>query len=157
MSETTKKAASKVKDITEPAKEFSGLVKENYLNGLDFTFSLLEQNLKVLNSQVDHYFDLEKEFMTNLSEFYKDFPKDFPFAKDMPFVKDLPFAKNLPLEGGIKKAAEQLERFVSYRKEQVESARSITEKFAKDARAMAQENIEKVFSYWSDYFTTLGA
>jgi hypothetical protein len=37
MSETTKKAASKVKDFTEPAKEFSGLVKENYLNGLDIS------------------------------------------------------------------------------------------------------------------------
>jgi hypothetical protein len=151
MAETTKKVASKVKDVTEPAKEFSGLVKENYLNGLDFTFSLFEQNMKVLNSQVDHYFDLEKEFVTNLSEFYKDFPTE------LPFTKDLPFAKDLPLDGGIKKVAEQLERYTSYRKEQVASARSITSKFAKDAHSMAQENVEKVFSYWTDYFNSLGA
>ncbi|MGH7892797.1 MAG: hypothetical protein ACREN0_11045, partial [Thermodesulfobacteriota bacterium] len=72
MSETTKKSASKVKEFTEPAKEFSGLVKENYLNGLEFTFSLFEQNLKALGAQAEHMFDLEKEFMTNVSGFYKD-------------------------------------------------------------------------------------
>ncbi|HET7289421.1 MAG TPA: hypothetical protein VFJ67_03200, partial [Thermodesulfobacteriota bacterium] len=108
MSETTKKAASKVKELTEPVKEFSGLVKENYLNGLDFTFSLLEQNMKVLGAQADHMFDLEKEFVTNLSGLYKDFPKDLPFVKDLPF------------DGGVKKVSEQLERYIAYRKEQMQ-------------------------------------
>ncbi len=143
MSESTKKAASKVKDFTEPAKEFSGLVKENYLNGLDFTFSLFEQNMKVLNTQVDQYFDLEKEFISNVSEFYKDFPKDLPFAKDLPYG------------GGVKKVTEQLDRYIAYRKEQVESARSMTEKFTKDARTAAQENVEKVFSLFTEYFSFL--
>lgn len=145
MSESTKKAASKVKDITEPVKEFSGMVKENYLNGLDFTFSLLEQNMKALNTQIDQYFDLEQEFISNISEFYKDFPKDLPFVKDLPYG------------GGVKNVAEQLDRYTSFRKEQVKSARSITEKFTKDARVAAQENVEKVFSLFSDYFKFLNA
>ena len=150
MSQTTKRVASKVKEFTEPAKEFSGLVKENYLNGLDFSFSLLEQNVKVLNSQVEHYFDLEKEFLSNVGEFYKDFPKELPFTKDLPFAKDLPY------EGGVKKATEQLDRFISYRKDHFHTVKSMTEKFTKDARAVAQENVERAFSVFGEYFKVFG-
>ena len=145
MSETTKKAASKVKELTEPVKEFSGLVKENYLNGLDFTFSLFEQNMKVLGAQADHMFDLEKEFVTNLSGFYKDFPKDLPFAKDLPY------------NGGVKKVSEQLERYIAYRKEQMQTVKTMSEKFTKDARTMAEENVEKAFSLLGEYFSHFGA
>ncbi|MEW6144054.1 MAG: hypothetical protein AB1598_03440 [Thermodesulfobacteriota bacterium] len=145
MSETTKKAASKVKELTEPVKEFSGLVKENYLNGLDFTFSLVEQNIKALGAQADHIFGLEKEFVTNLSGFYKDFPKDLPFVKDLPY------------DGSAKKVSEQLDRYLTYRKEQIQTAKSMTEKFTKDARAMAQENIERAFSLFGEYFNLFNA
>ena len=98
MSETTKKAPSKVKDIAEPVKEFSGLVKENYLNGLDFTFSLFEQNLKALGAQAEHIFELEKEFVTNVSGFYKDFPKDLPFVKDLPYDGGVNIVHRGPVE-----------------------------------------------------------
>lgn len=145
MSETTKKAASKVKEFAEPVKEFSGLVKENYLNGLEFTLSLFEQNLKALSTQADHMFDLEKEFVTNVSGFYKDFPKDLPFVKDLPY------------DGSVKKISEQLDRYITYRKEQLQTAKNMSEKFAKDARTMAQENIERTFSLFGEYFNLFGA
>jgi hypothetical protein len=145
MSETTKKAASKVKDFTEPAKEFSGLVKENYLNGLDFSFSLFEQNFKALTAQADQMLSLEKEFLTNVGEFYKDMPKDLPFAKEFQF------------DGGFKKISEQLDTYNSYRKEQLQSVKTTTEKLAKDAHAAARENVEKAFSLFGDYFKAFGA
>ncbi len=145
MSETTKKSASKVKEFTEPVKEFSGLVKENYLNGLEFTFSLFEQNLKALSAQAEHVFDLEKEFMTNVSGFYKDFPKDLPFVKDLPY------------DGSVKKVSEHLDRYLTFRKEQIQTTKNMTEKFAKDARTMAEENIERTFSLFGDYFNRFSA
>jgi hypothetical protein len=145
MSETTKKVTSKVKDITEPAKEFSGLVKDNYLNGLDFTFSLFEQNLKTLGTQAEQVLELEKEFITNVSGFYKDFPKDLPFVKDLPY------------DGSVKKISEHLDRYISYRKEQLQTAKNMSEKFTKDARTMAQENIERAFSLFGEYFNLFGA
>ncbi|MFI5323870.1 MAG: hypothetical protein ACHQ6U_10135 [Thermodesulfobacteriota bacterium] len=145
MSETTKKLPSKVKEFAEPAKEFSGLVKDNYLNGLDFTFSLFEQNLKALSNQAEHIFELEKEFVTNVSGFYKDFPKDLPFVKD------------LPHDGSVKKISEQLERYITYRKEQIQTTKNMSEKFTKDARTMAQENIERAFSLFGEYFNLFGA
>lgn len=145
MSETTKKAASKVKDITEPVKEFSGLVKENYLNGLDFSFSLFEQNFKAFTTQADQILSLEKEFIANVSEFYKDFPKELPFAKDLPY------------DGGVKKVTEQLDRYISYRKEQLQTVKATTEKFTKEARTAAHENVEKAFSIFGEYFNLFGA
>ncbi len=145
MSETTKKSASKVREFTEPVKEFSGLVKENYLNGLEFTFSLFEQNLKALSAQAEHVFDLEKEFMTNVSGFYKDFPKDLPFVKDLPY------------DGSVKKVSEHLDRYLTFRKEQIQTTKNMTEKFAKDARTMAEENIERTFSLFGDYFNRFSA
>ncbi len=145
MSETSKKVASKVKEFSEPAKEFTGLVKENYLNGLDFTFSLFEQNMKAFGAQAEHMLGLEKEFISNVSGFYKDFPKDLPFVKDLPY------------DGSAKKVTEQLDRYISYRKEQIETVKSTAEKFAKDARTMAQENIERAFSLFGEYFNLFGA
>lgn len=151
MSETTKKAASKVKDITEPVKEFSGLVKENYLNGLDFSFSLFEQNFKAFTAQADQLLSLEKEFIANVGEFYKDFPKELPFTKDLPFAKDLPY------DGSVKKVTEQLDRYISYRKEQLQTVKATTEKFTKEARTAAHENVEKAFSIFGEYFNLFGA
>lgn len=145
MSETTKKAASKVKDFAEPAKEFSGLVKENYLNGLDFSFSLFEQNFKALAAQADQFLSLEKEFIANVGEFYKDLPKDLPFAKEFQF------------DSGFKKVAEQLDGYHSYRKEQLQSVKATTEKLTKDAKIAARENVEKAFSLFGDYFGIFGA
>ena len=145
MSETSKKSASKVKEFSEPVKEFSGLVKENYLNSLDFTLSLFEQNLKALSTQAEHMFGLEKEFISNVSGFYKDFPKELPFVKDLPY------------DGKVKKVSEQLDRYLIYRKEQIETVKSMTEKFTKDARTMAQENVERAFSIFGEYFNLFGA
>jgi hypothetical protein len=124
----TTKAAPKVKDLTEPVKEFSGTVKENYLNGIDITFSLWEQNINAINSQVDQIISLEEEFVSNVNEFYKDFPKDLPFVN-----------------GKAAKVTDQFDKYLAYRKEQAQAAKSVGEKFTKEARTNAEANVEKVF------------
>ena len=50
-----KRQELKVGDITDVVKEATGLVRENYLIGLELTSSLWEKNLreKVLNSKLD--------------------------------------------------------------------------------------------------------
>jgi hypothetical protein len=63
------KQAYDVKDFTEPVKELSKLVKDAYLNTLDFSLSVAEENKKVLTSSSTtpsrggkDYFDSVKEF-----------------------------------------------------------------------------------------------
>jgi len=132
------KATPKNKDFSEPVKEFSGIVKENCLNGLEFTFSIWEQNLNAINSQVDQVLNLEKEFVSNVNEFYKDFPKDLPLVN-----------------GNAAKATNQVDKYIALRKEQAETARSVSEKFTKDARTNAEANVEKVFALLGNYLNLL--
>ncbi len=135
---TATKSTTKTKDFTEPLKEFSGLFKENYKNGLDFTFSVLEQNIKAVNAQVDQWFELEKDYFNTLDGYYKDLPRELPFVN-----------------GNIKPAKEQLDRLVALRKDQVENFKTMSEKVLKETRSYAEENTDKAFSIFEDYLNTL--
>ena len=131
---TAAKETTKVKGSTEQAKVFSGLVKENYLNGLEFTFSLFEQNVKAFNTQADKILDLEREYVSNLGGLYKDFPKELPFVND-----------------NVKKATDQIDSYLALRKDQVQASINITDKTTKDIRTLTQGNVEKAFTLVGDY------
>ena len=131
----TAKTKAEAYDFTSPFKEFTDLVRGNYLNGIDFAFSLLDQNRKAFDAQVDQVFDLEKEYVGSVSQFYKDLPKDlFPFVN-----------------GSEKTVKDQVASIANIKKSQVESYRSITDKFSKDTKAVVTENVEKAFSVFDDY------
>ena len=134
----TTKTTPKAKEVTETAKEFSGIVKENYLNGLEYTFSLWEQNLNAINSHVTQVLDLEKDFVSNVSEYYKDFPKDLPFAN-----------------GKTVDVSDQFDKYIDFRKEQAQTVKGISEKITKDARTQAEANVEKAFSFFGDYLNLI--
>ena len=127
-----------VKEIPETVKEFSGIVKENYLNGLEYTFSLWEQNFQAINSHVTQILDMEKEFVTNVNEYYKDLPKELPFSG----VKTLDIS-------------DQFDKYIDFRKEQTETVKNVTEKFTKDARTQAEANVEKAFEIIGDYLNMM--
>ncbi len=134
----TAKAAQKTKEFTEPVKEFSGIVKENYLNGLEYTFSLWEQNLNAINAHVTQILDMEKEFVNNVNGYYKDFPKDLPFAN-----------------GKTVDISDQFDKYIEFRREQAQAAKNVTEKITKDARTQAEANVEKAFSFIGDYLNLI--
>lgn len=96
------KQAYDVKDFTEPVKELSKLVKETYLNTLDFSLSVAEENKKVFNKQLDYAIEAEKDYFDSVKEFYGSIPKqNYPFTKvdtgafDDGLAKVLEFQKNL--------------------------------------------------------------
>lgn len=131
-------AKSTVKDIeyTEPVKEFSGMLKENCLNGVDFTFSILDQNMKAFNAQLDQILDVEKELVSNTASICKDFEKDLPFAN-----------------GGTRKVSDQFSKYLDIRKEQIKTTQSMAEKFARDVHTLTHDNIERTFSLFGDYLS----
>ena len=78
----TSKNTYDVKDFTEPVKELSKLVKETYLNTLDFSISVAEENKKAFNKQLDYVIEAEKEYIGTMKDFYGSLPKEeYPFAK----------------------------------------------------------------------------
>lgn len=131
------KDALKVKDLTETVKGLTGLVKENYLNGVELALSLWAENLKVLDSQVDQWFSFQQEYVKTGKEWHKKLPKETETVFN-----------------GSSKAIEELDRLVTFQKDYVKSVRTITDKFKKETQSIAHKNVEKAFSLVEDYLNT---
>jgi hypothetical protein len=135
----TAKHAYDVKDFTEPVKELSKLVKETYLNTLDFSLSVAEENKKVLNKQLDYVIEAEKEYLSSMKEFYGTLPKqDYPFAK----------IDTRTFEDGIEKVFE-------FQKNLVDSFKGITGNVAAESHDFAKKNVIKAFTMFDEALDTI--
>src|SRR3989337_2608682 len=123
------KETQKVKDFTETVKGMTGLVKENYINGVEFALSLWEENQKVLNAQVDQWLNLQQEFIKAGREFSDKFPKELATFSN----------------------GNSVDRLVTLQKDHFDSVRKVSDKFTKEALNLAQKNVEKAFSLIDDY------
>lgn len=131
-----KKETQRLKDLTNPAKELSGLVKESYLNGFEFAVSLWEENIKAINTQVDYLINAEKDYVKSLREFCSNLPKEVnPFGN-----------------GNSKALDEGVDRVVAFQKEYINAVRNMSDKFTRETRDLTHKNLEKAFSLFDDYF-----
>ena len=135
----TSKTAYDMKDFTEPVKELSKLVKETYLNTLDFTLSVAEENKNVLDRQLDYVIDAEKEYFNSVKDFYGALPAaDYPFSKvdtkafDEGLVKVFEFQKNL-----------------------VDSIKGISGNITADSHDFAKKNVIKAFTMFDEALDTI--
>ena len=130
----TKTKGFDVNGFTEPVKEFSRLVKETYINTLDFSLAVAEENKKLINEQINYTLGAEQELAKSVKDFYGQLP-----------VKELPFGKvdTKSLEDGI-------ERFVEIQKSVLESTKGITDNAAKQSHTIAKQNVEKAFSLFDE-------
>jgi len=131
------KETLKVKDFTETVKGITGLVKENYLNGVELALSFWTENLKVLDSQVDQWFGFQQEYVKTSKEWHKKLPKETE-----------------PFFSGSTKAIEEFDRLVTLQKDYVKSVRTITDRFKKETQGIAHKNAEKAFSLVEDFLNT---
>jgi hypothetical protein len=127
MAET--KETFKVKDFTDTVKGITGMVKENYLNGVDLYFSLWTENLKVLDSQLEQWFGIQQEYIKAGKEVYEKLPKEF----------------------GVFTNSDTADRFLAIQKDYVATVKKVSDKFAKDTLNIAHKNAEKAFSLVDDY------
>jgi hypothetical protein len=135
----TAKHAYDVKDFTEPVRELSKLVKETYLNTLDFSLSVAEENKKVLNKQLDYVIEAEKEYFNTVKEMYGTFPKhDYPFAK----------IDTGAFEDGLEKVFE-------FQKNLVDSFKGISGTLAADGHDFAKKNVIKAFAMFDEALDTI--
>lgn len=130
----TKKQAYDVKDFTEPAKEFSRLVKETYLNALDFSLSVAEENKKVFDKQIDYILDAEKEYVNSVKEFYGSLPKE-----------DLPVGKI-----DTKAFDEGWDRVLEYQKSFADTIKGISENVTAESHDFTKKNVLKAFSIFDE-------
>ncbi len=110
-------------------KDVHGLVKENFLAGFDLTIFLWEENLKVLNSQLDKWLSLQRDYIN--------------------LMRDL--SEKLPNEGmrmwseGLKPLLAQTEWFTSLQKDYISSTQHSSDKLAKDLLALSRKSVDRTF------------
>ena len=61
----------------EALKEISGIVRENYLIGLDAAHSLVEENKRFLDSQLDYLNKLQKEYAAQVKSAIGTIPGEY--------------------------------------------------------------------------------
>ena len=128
------KQAYDVKGFTEPVKELSKLVKETYLNTLDFSLSVAEENKKVLNKQLDYVIDAEKDYFNSVKEFYGSLPKqNYPFAK----------VDTGAFDDGLAKVFE-------FQKNLTDSFKGISGNVAAESHDIAKKNVIKAFTMFDE-------
>jgi len=135
----TSKMAYDIKDFTEPVKELSKLVKETYLNTIDFSLSVAEENKTVLEKQLDYVIDAEKEYFNTVKDFYGSLPaSDYPLGK----------LDARAFEDGLAKVFE-------FQKNLVDSFKGITGNVAAESHDFAKKNVIKAFTIFDEALDTI--
>jgi hypothetical protein len=130
----TSKINYDVKDFTEPVKELSKLVKETYLNTLDFSLSVAEENKRVFDKQIDYTIEAQKEYVSSVKDFYGSFPREeYPFAK----IDSRAFNDGL-------------EKVFTFQKSLVDSFKGISGNVAAESHEFAKKNVIKTFSMFDE-------
>ena len=135
----TKAKPYDVKDFTEPVKEFSKLVKETYLNTIDFSHSISEENKKMFQKQLDYALDAEKEYVSTVKDLFDKLPKE-----EMPFVK----MDVRAFDDGWIKALE-------YSKHVIDSLKTMSDNMTDGSHDMAKKNVVKAFSIFDEALDSL--
>ncbi len=135
----TKAKPYDVKDFTEPVKELSRLVKETYLNTIDFSHSVTEENKKMFQKQLDYALEAEKEYVNTVKDLFDKLPKD-----EMPFAK----VDGKAFDDGWVKALE-------YSRHVVDSLKSMSDNMTAGSHDMAKKNVIKAFSIFDEALDSL--
>lgn len=135
MAEKKVNGTTTVGDFTEAVKEINGLVRENYLNGVEFALSLWEENQKVLNAQMDKWLKFEKDYADSTKEVYERLPKEMTGFWN----------------GRTETFNREVDRYVAFQKEYFSSVRSLSDKFTKDTVSLTQKNVERAFAFFDEY------
>lgn len=129
-----KKKVFDTEELTSSVKEFSKLMKETYLNTLDFSLSIAEENNKALNGQLDYFIGAEKEYVKSVKDFYAD-----ASGKETPFGK----IDTKTFEDGV-------EKLIEYQKNAFDSVKGISDNVTTESYVIAKKNLEKGFDLFDE-------
>lgn len=121
----TQRKANQTKDsYNKVFYELNGLVKENYLLGLDTAHSFVEENKKFLDMQVDNLNSLQAEYADRIKLTLDGLPGEY---------------SSLGLAG-------QMERMIDMQNSYFKFLKKVTDKYAKELLDLNQKSAERTFS-----------
>ncbi len=132
----TKKAAPKkevkVENKTELCYDLNGIVKDNYLIGLDTAHSLLEENKRILDTQIEQLTKIQKDYTEQIKSVFKKLPKEY---------------SNL----GI---SENLDRIIEFQNNFYSIFKKISDNYSKEFLDLNQRSAERAFSAFDKYVSS---
>ncbi|HSE83885.1 MAG TPA: hypothetical protein VLB01_05005 [Thermodesulfobacteriota bacterium] len=128
----------KVEEIEYAFGELRGLMKENYITGIELSLSMYNENARLLQRQMESWFALQHDYADLMKEFLRKFP-----------------AEGMGLqEGSLKNPfAAQVDWYLSLQNSYYEFLRNTLDKFPKEAASMGQKNIESAFSVFDNFLS----
>jgi hypothetical protein len=129
------KANLKVRDYVDMTREFTGLVKENYITCLQLFFSLCEGNLKVINRQTEEWVRLQGESTKLIREPLGRFPTE---------------AANF-WSGHSKLINSHAEKIIDFHRDYSQAMMNTSDKFMKEILGLIKDSIDRVFGSFNEY------
>ncbi len=133
MAEQKVKKEAKAADFINFFKSLNELTKENYDLGIKTTQSLWEESQKFANAQLDHFFNIQREYIDQIKANIQRLPNETAI-----------FWNNSYLNGNY-------DRITGAQRDYVNSVRKVSEKFAREAFNLNQKMTEKTLSAFEDY------
>jgi hypothetical protein len=128
-----KKAEPKKEAKAEGKKEIfydlNGLVKENYLIGLDSAHSLLEENKRLMDTQIDQLRKIQHDYTEQIKSMVDKLPKEYSGL-------------------GI---SEKLDRIIEFQNNFYTVFKKISDNYSKELLDLNQKSAERAFSAFDKY------
>ena len=135
----TRKAALKKVAGAESKKEVSydlnGLVKENYLIGLDSAHSLLEENKRLLDAQIDQLRKMQTDCAEQIKSAFGKLPKEY---------------------SGLR-ISEKLDRIIEFQNNFYTVFKKLSDNYSKELLDLNQKSAERAFSALDKYVSAFNS
>ncbi|HEX3034852.1 MAG TPA: hypothetical protein VHT73_06910 [Thermodesulfobacteriota bacterium] len=128
----------RVEEVEYALGELTGLVKENYIAGIELSISIWNENVRLLRNQMDSWLILQQDYANLMKEFSQRFP-----------------GEGMRLwNGGLKTPfVAQVDWYFSLQNSYFELFKNALDRFPKEAASMGKKNIESAFSVFDDFLS----
>ena len=109
--------------------DLNGLVKENYLIGLDSAHSLLEENKRLMDAQIEQLRKIQTDYTEHLKSTFDKLPKEY---SDLGIVA-------------------KLDRLIEFQNNFYSAFKKISDNYSKEMLDISQKSAERAFTAFDKY------
>lgn len=135
----TKKTAPKKESRAEINNssyyDLNGMVKENYLIGLDTAHSLLEEHKRFLDAQIEQLTKIQQDYTEHVKTLFDKLPKEY---------SNLGFS-------------EKLERIIEFQNNFYSTFKKVSDTYSKELLDLNQKSAERAFSAFDKYVSSFNS
>ncbi len=115
--------------------DLNGLIKENYLLGIDSAHSLLEENKRLMDAQIEQLRGIQNDYAERVKSVFNKLPKEY---------------SGLPISDG-------LDRILEFQNNFYTTFQKISDSYSKEFLDINQKSAERAFSAFNEYVESFAA